>query len=379
MLIEDLVTPALLVDKVRLETNIKTMAEKAESNNVSLRPHIKTHKCIEIGKMQVNNGAAGITVATLGEALAFSNDGFDDITIAFPVAPDKIPTIVELSSQITLNILVDHPAVVEHLDNSSKKDQSILNVLIKVDCGYHRCGVDPTSPSAMNLAKKIVEASHLDFAGILTHGGHSYFAKSVDEIQAVANQEQSTMASFAAALENESKELTPRIVSIGSTPTMMKCDSIQDEITEIRPGNYVFFDYTQVALGVCDLENCAQSVLASVMGVYDDHIVVDAGALALSQDLGSTHINPDNGYGRILANYNTSIEHTGYKIKSLSQEHGKISVNPSSTLRGATHGDKIRIIPNHSCLTQYLYDKFYLVDNDEVIDAWKIKRDRLSN
>jgi D-serine deaminase-like pyridoxal phosphate-dependent protein len=200
----------------------------------------------------------------------------------------------------------------------------------------------------------------------------------MNEIKSVAIQEQDVMAKFSATLESESKDLAPRIVSIGSTPTMMTCDSIRDEITEIRPGNYVFFDYMQVALGVCELKDCAQTVLASVVGVYADHIVSDAGGLALSKDLGSTHIVPDAGYGRILKDYDASIEHSDYKIESLSQEHGKISVGSSSTLRTVSHGDKIRIIPNHSCLTQYMYDKLYLVEKDEVIDTWKINRDRLS-
>ena len=378
MQIDDLLTPALLVDKIRLERNIQNMAEKSEKNGVSLRPHIKTHKCIEIGKMQVEHGASGITVATIGEANVFANEGFDDITIAFPVALDKIPAIVDLSSQISLYVLVDHPSVVEHLNSGAGKNKSELNVLMKVDCGYHRCGVNPESHLSIKLAKKIREASNLDFAGILTHGGHSYDAKTVEGIKAVALQEQDIMAKFASTLKHESKDLIPRIVSIGSTPTMVMCDTIRDEITEIRPGNYVFFDYTQVVLGVCGLKDCAQSVLASIVGMYNDHIVIDAGALALSQDRGSTHIKPDAGYGRILRNYETSIEHTGYKIKSISQEHGKISVDPSSTLRNLSHGDRLRIIPNHSCLTQYMYDKFYLVEKDKVVDTWHIQRDRLS-
>lgn len=379
MQIDDLLTPSLLVDKTRFEQNIRNMAEKAEKNGVSLRPHIKTHKCIEIGKMQLDYGASGITVATLGEAIVFAKEGFDDITIAFPVVVDKIPAIVKLSSQISLKILVDHPSVVEHLNTNAKEHQSMLNVLMKVYCGYHRCGVNPKSPSAMKLAKKIANASNLDFAGILTHGGHSYDANSVDEIKAIAKQEQDIMAKFAMTLKHESEDLAPKIVSIGSTPTMIMCDSIREEITEIRPGNYVFFDYTQVALGVCELGDCAQSVLASIVGTYEDYIVVDAGALSLSKDLGSTQIEPDTGYGRILRDYEGSIEYDGFKINSLSQEHGKISVDPSSTLRAVKHGDKIRIIPNHSCLTQYLFDKFYLVDNNRVIDTWKIYRDRLSS
>ena len=129
---------------------------------------------------------------------------------------------------------------------------------------------------------------------------------------------------------------------------------------------------------MCELGDCAQSVLASIVGTYDDYIVVDAGALALSQDLGSTHIEPNAGYGRILRDYDANIEYNEYKIKSLSQEHGKISVGSSSTLRSLSSGERLRIITNHSCLTQYMYDKFYLVEKDKVVDIWKIHRDRLS-
>ncbi|MFW9835227.1 MAG: alanine racemase, partial [Candidatus Thorarchaeota archaeon] len=148
--IYDLISPAILVDIDRVENNISEMAARAREGGVSLRPHIKTHKCIEIGKMQLDAGAEGITVSTLAEALAFADAGFDDITYAVPLSPDKFSGVQKVSERTHLNVLVDHPLIVDRLGEFCKTNKFLLEVLVKVNCGYPRTGIDPKTPAAIS-------------------------------------------------------------------------------------------------------------------------------------------------------------------------------------------------------------------------------------
>ena len=373
--VSDLITPSVVVDLERLEKNISDMATRAKEGGINLRPHIKTHKCIEIGKMQVEAGAYGITVSTIVEAIAFADAGFSDITYAVPIAPDKFKGARQLSERTHLNVLVDHPTIVDHLGAYCKNERFTLDVLVKVDCGYPRCGVDPTTPAAVTLVRKIVEHPHLDFKGILTHAGHSYNAATVAEIRVTARQEQDVMIRFAKTLKKEGTQLKPEVVSVGSTPTVRLADSFQEGITEVRPGNYAFFDYMQVALGSCEVIDCALTVLSSVISANEDRVVIDAGATALSKDLGPTHIEPNVGYGKVIQDYVGGHLDTSVSINSLSQEHGKIIPTGKTSIEYEI-GEKIRILPNHSCLTANLYDHYNVVKGESVVDRWRVHRGR---
>ncbi len=374
MLIDELKTPALLLDRTRLGKNIDRMAKKAEANGVHLRPHIKTHKCLEIAGLQRSAGARGITVSTVWEAKAFADSGFENITLAVPIVKDKVESVVNLARDVNMTVLVDSSNPVQWLTKESAEQEVQIGVLIKIDCGYHRCGVDPDSKEPVELARGIEDARWLDFRGILTHAGHAYEASSVEEVRAVAMQEQLVMCKVTEKLSNV--DLEPDVVSIGSTPTMSLTDDIEDCITEIRPGNYVFHDYDQVALGSCTFSDCALTVLASVIGNYGNRIVVDSGATALSKDLGPVHIDPVSGYGRVFPSGDIR-EPTGDRIVSLSQEHAKIRLVDGSPLRNVKPGEKIHILPNHSCLTANLFDWYAVHDGTEnVCCEWKILRER---
>ncbi len=376
MRVDDLITPATLVDYGRLVQNIRHMANKAREHQVALRPHVKTHKCVEIAEIQRNYGISGITASTMGEAMFFAENGFDDITLATPLAPDKMNAAAKLAIKVKLRVIIDHPAALKELRPRFKKAKEELDVLLKVDCNYHRSGVDPTKKGSLALAEKIKKARGLNFAGILTHGGHAYYAKTIDEIQAVAVEEQTVMLKFAKALRKRSKALSPKIVSIGSTPTMMLTDSIKKGITEIRPGSYVFFDYTQVALGVCKPYHCALSVLSSVMSAFPNRIILDAGATALSLDPGPKHLFPDCGFGKVISDYHEGefAQHTD--VYGLSQEHGKVMVTKGSPLKGLVPGDRVRILPNHSCLAANLSSRYYVTSGDDILDIWETYQDR---
>ncbi len=373
MHIEEILTPALLVDYERLRDNIAQMAKKAKKNSVSLRPHIKTHKCVEIGEMQLREGAQGITASTVEEARVFAEHGFRDVTLAVPLCHDKIDAVLALAEDIDIRVLLDHPKTLELLEKRCRHAETELDVLMKVDCGYHRAGVDPESEDAIQLARDIADANHLCFKGILTHAGHAYHAETVSEIRRIAHQEQKAMVDFALKLQMQDKDLSCEVVSIGSTPTCTVSQEFMDGITEIRPGNYVFHDYTQVALGVCEVNQVSFSVLSSVTGVYDDHLVIDTGATALSKDLGATHLTRHTSFGEVFDDYDEGKMNADLRIVSLSQEHGKVLGKPA-TVSGFQPGDKIRILPNHSCLTANLGDRLFVVDRDSVKGIWKIFR-----
>ncbi len=377
MQVEELITPALIVDESALTRNIERMARRAREFNVDLRPHIKTHKCVEIAELQRSHGAKGITVATVYEAKVFAEAGFDDITLAMPLAHDKFPIIKELAQQTRLKVLVDHPITVTRLDTFCKQENLRLDVLMKVDVGYHRCGVRADDPAAIGLAEKIADSTFLKFEGILTHGGHTYSAKTIEEVQEAAHEEQERMVKLAQRLREHNKDLSPETVSIGSTPGMSLTTELMEGITEVRPGNYVFHDYEQVALGACKIEDCALQVLASVIGVYEDRMVIDAGATTLSVDPGPRHIEPFCGYGKVLSEDGTPM--SGVRIESLSQEHGKIMFIDGGPTIDFEPGMKIKIVPNHSCLTANLADAYHVLENGRITKVWKIHRGRIRN
>jgi D-serine deaminase-like pyridoxal phosphate-dependent protein len=376
MKVDELITPALLIDRDKLLRNITMMAAKARKGGVRLRPHVKTHNCLEIARLQEKAGAAGITVATLSEAAAFLGGGFSDLTLAYPIISNKIPALLDLASQTSLRTLVDPPAMVSALEASCSARGIELEVLLKVDCGYHRCGVDPKQREAVSLAKAISSAQHLRFGGILTHAGHAYNASSSEEIAEIAQAEQTIMVEFASKLRQSG--LTVETVSIGSTPTMMVCKSFEKGITEIRPGNYVFFDAGQVALGSSELAACALSVLTSVVSVHSSHIVVDAGATSLYKDPGMPSMTHDLSYGVVLASYDSDSAASNMRVAALSQEHGKIQFTGRTSGASFAPGDRLRIIPNRCHLTANLFDHYYVVEKDTVVACWQIRRERLA-
>ncbi|MGY5874452.1 MAG: alanine racemase [Candidatus Thorarchaeota archaeon] len=377
MRINDLITPAVVVDYSILTSNIDDMTSRMKGFNVDLRPHIKTHKCIPIGQMQMEAGAMGITVSTMGEAIVFADAGFDDITIAFPVVPDKFPKVVGLASNVSLKVLVDNAKTVSLLDKVCDESRIELDVLLKIDCNYRRCGVDPKSTNALDIAEQIDISPRLRYAGVLTHAGHAYYATSVDEIRNAADDEQSAVLDFVDFLR-KSRGLDSETISIGSTPSLLLTKDIRKGITEVRPGSYVFFDYTQVVLGVCKLKQCSQTVIASVIGTYEDRIIIDAGATALSKDVGPAHIEPDCGFGMIFDDYDDKTLAEDTRIVALSQEHGKIKIGPDSPLKKLQPGDKVRILSNHSCLVSNMFDRFNVAEGDRITEQWNIERFRNS-
>ena len=377
MLVEELLTPALLLDVEILERNMSRMQNKLHILGSALRPHIKTHKCIEIATRQRELGAKGITVSTFYEAEQFASAGFNDITWAFPLPPVYASSAAKLANKITFRVVIDSHEAVGLLDKACSALGASLHAWLKVDCGYHRAGVNPASPLAEELIRSLSESKTLLFDGILSHSGHAYYATSRNEILQVANQERAVMVEFAERMRQKGHRIPS--VSIGSTPSMSVIEKL-DGVTEVRPGNYCFYDRTMVDLGVCGTEDCAVSVLSSVISHQKtaSHFVIDAGALALSKDVGVLHACENPSMGTLFEDYGKKHLCEHIVVKTLSQEHGKVVADHSSEIEGRFHvGAKVRILENHSCLTVAHFDAYYVVRGDEVVDTWKILRGRL--
>jgi D-serine deaminase-like pyridoxal phosphate-dependent protein len=364
-------TPSLLLEIERVRRNAERISEIAKRTNVRLRPHIKTHKCIEVARIQTAGHDGAITVSTLAEARAFAKHGFADITYAVPIERGKFEDAIEiLQSGVKLNLLTDDPETVTSLDEAAGKADVKFDIFLKIDCGTHRVGVEPHTAEAIEIPRKIVEAKNLTFAGILTHAGHSYNVKTKDEILKVAHHERDVMAEVAGRLRDGGIEVPT--VSIGSTPTISTVDHL-DGIDEIRPGNYIFYDAFQATLGSCGLEDTALTVLAAV--IHRDttrrRIVVDAGAIAMSKDRGAVGIDPSCGYGHVL---DIKGNETGMRVTSLSQEHGEIEAPVGDSFDRFKVGDRVRILANHSCLTAAQHTHYNVIENGEIVDRWEIHR-----
>ena len=360
--LQDLPTPAAIVDLDRVEANCAWMSARAQALGVRLRPHVKTHKCVPVAQLQVGGHDAGITVSTLAEARHFASAGFRDITYAVPVSPGRVAEAIALGDSIDrLNLLVDCDAPVDAIESAA--DGRVVPVFLKVDCGYGRAGVRPDSDQAQTLAERLHRSQHIDFRGLLTHGGHSYDCADRAEIVAVAEQERDVVVGFAQRLR--SQDIPIPEVSVGSTPTMRVAEDL-DGVTEIRPGNYAFFDVYQSMIGSCTLQEVGFSVLTTVIGSYpeESRVVVDAGALALSKDAGATHVDAQCGYGVVCDLEARPV--SSMRLVSLSQEHGKVRTGESVPQVGTL----LRLMPNHSCLSSALFETYHVVRRQTVVDEW---------
>jgi D-serine deaminase-like pyridoxal phosphate-dependent protein len=375
-LVGDLPTPALLLDAAALERNLAGMAAKTRALGVALRPHVKTHKCPEIGRMQLAHGARGITVATLAEAVTFADAGFDDITWAFPLVLARLEEVTALARRITFRVVVESAPALEALDAAGRRAGLAVHAWLEVDSGHHRSGVDPAAPASLELARRLAGEPGVVFDGLLTHAGHSYRARTREERAAVAERERALMAAFATRLEQAGVHVPA--VSVGSTPALSAVERL-DGVSEVRPGNYAFYDFMQLAAGVCVAADCAVTVLASVVSHQTGagHVVVDAGALALSKDTGPADPALARGFGPVLRGLAGHELEPSLEVQGMSQEHGMVGGARAEEVAGRLPvGGKVRILPNHSCLTVAMFDEYQVVRGEEVVDRWPIRRAR---
>ena len=363
-------TPSLVLDLARVRRNAVRMAARVEKFGARLRPHIKTHKCAEVARIQTEGAGGAITVSTLAEARWFVERGFTDVTYAVPIEPGKFAAAVELSKRCErLALLTDDVETPALLDEAARRGGVTLDLFLKVDCGYHRCGVEPNAPAAFEIPRRIASARNLRFAGILTHAGHSYNAPTREEVLTVARRERDVMVEFAAALRAEGIEVP--VVSVGSTPTMSVVDHLEG-VDEARPGNYIFYDAVQATLGSCALDDCALTVVASVVHRSREHgkVVVDAGGIALSKDRGAVGHEPSCGYGRVLDLEGNEL---GLVVDSVSQEHGAINVADEKLFDTLHVGARLRVLANHSCMTAAQHPFYHVLEGGRIVDRWEIQ------
>lgn len=371
MNLQTIKTPCLILDINRVKRNAERIARLTLEHGVRLRPHVKTHKCVEIARLQTAGHSGAITVSTLAEARAFIEHGFSDITYSVPIEPGKFAEAIELSKRCEhFGLITDAREIPEQFNQAAMRAGVRLDLYLKVDCGYHRCGVDPASPESRGIARLIDSCTNLRFAGILTHAGHSYHCRTREELLSVARREREIMIEFAELLRADG--IRTQVISIGSTPTVSAADSFKG-IDEVRPGNYIFFDVFQATLGSCSFEDCALTVLTAV--THRDRrgrkVVVDAGAVALSKDRGPVEFDPDCGYGCVL---DLQGKELGLRAQSLSQEHGILYVEDEALFDRLPVGARVRILTNHSCLTAAQHPHYHVLDGDRITDRWEIHR-----
>ncbi|WP_078554155.1 alanine racemase [Bacillus alkalicellulosilyticus] len=352
-------TPSLLLDLEKLETNIEKIALFAQSQGIGLRPHIKTHKSVRIAKMQLSKGAVGITVAKLSEAEEMVKGGITNILIAYPIASkQKLERLSHLLRRASIIITADSVEQVECLEQFFSSKSLNVTLWIKVNSGLNRCGVEP-GEEVIELARRINSSQHLTLTGIFTHAGHAYGAKSIEEIKQIARQEAKSVVQSADACEKIGIPIIHR--SVGSTPTFTYAGMYKG-ITEIRPGNAAFFDMVQVSLGVANVEQCAVSILATVVSKKKNHLVLDAGSKALTLEKGAHGNESVNGYGTIVG-------HPELTLSRLSEEHGVATFIDSTPLE---LNDVVTIIPNHACPVVNLYEVYHVIKDNTVIETWSI-------
>jgi D-serine deaminase-like pyridoxal phosphate-dependent protein len=341
MRVSELDTPALVVDLDVLAANIASMAAVAREAGVRLRPHTKTHKCPEIARMQVEAGAAGITVAKLGEAEVMAGAGFDDLLVAYPIVGDaKLARLRALRERARVRVSLDSVAVAEGVGTVGTAADPV-EVLVEVDTGHHRMGRPPGEPTAA-LVAEVARLPGLEVVGLLSHAGHAYQAEPGD-LQALARREADDLAATAEACVRAGVEV--REISVGSSPTARAVAGAAG-VTESRPGTYVFNDVQQMRLGVAVEAGCAAHVLATVVSrPWEDRFVIDAGSKCLSQD--GTDGPPFPGRG-VLAGREDLV------LDFLTEEHG---VGHVVTGGGNLEvGDRLEVIPLHVCSSVNLFD-----------------------
>lgn len=347
-------TPALLVDLPRLRRNLAAMQALADAAGVALRPHTKTHKSPAIARMQVEAGARGITVAKVGEAEVMVEAGFDDIFIAYPLVGEvKYRRLLPLMERARIAVAADSLDGVRMLSDFFGPRGVRLPVLVEIDTGFRRTGVQ-TDEEALALARAVAEAPGLLFGGLMEFGGHAYGACSEEERRTIGEAEGARLGGLAARLSDIG--LPPPVVSTGSTPSMPFVGHVPG-VTEVRPGVYVFGDLKQAELGTIRREECALTVLATVVSnPAPGRYILDSGTKALSSDHYSSWT-----FGELK-------EYPGAIIARASEEHGIIEA-AALPLRV---GDKVEVIPNHACATCNMHDELYVVEEGRVVDVWPV-------
>jgi D-serine deaminase-like pyridoxal phosphate-dependent protein len=348
--INDLETPALLIDYEIMNQNLKRMQSIADSHGVSLRPHTKTHKCPEIANLQLNEGASGICVQKLGEAEVMVKAGVKDIFITNEIVePTKINRLVKLQERACVKVAVDSLENAQQVGGIAAASNRAVPVMVDVDTGMKRCGV-PLGPPAVRLAKKVAETKGLRFDGLMTYEGHLYEIRNPRKRKAAVQRTIERFVNLGKRIREDGIEVS--VLSCGSTPTAEAAANVEG-VTELQPGNYIFNDLMQIEVGSAGLRDCAQRILTTVISSPSaNRCVVDAGSKAFVHDHGE--------FPRILGDAKgTPID--------IHEEH--LTLKTVSKFR---IGDKIQFVPYHACTATNMFDQIHILKGDTVTATWSV-------
>ena len=359
MKLADLPTPCLVLDRTILNRNIRGMAAALARLNVPLRPHMKTAKSIDVARLAIAGQPGGITVSTLAEAEYFLGHGIRDILYAVGITPQKLEQVCKLNAAGAEIIVITDDADMADLIAAQA---SPPRTLIEIDSGEERGGVLPESDMLLELAARLGTA----LTGVMTHAGHSYSGRGVRDIARIAEAERGAVARAAERLRQS--DYTIRIVSAGSSPTARHAENLAG-VTEVRAGVYMFGDLFQAEIETHGADAIAVTVLTSVIGRRPGRILVDAGGLALSKDRSTETAPRDYGFGLALDIAGTRSLGNAI-VRKAYQEHGVIELDPKVPV-DLPVGAKLRIAPNHTCMTVAAHDRYFVTDGEEeVVAIW---------
>lgn len=355
--LETVATPCLVLDRTRLAHNLERFARIVAGRGVRLRPHLKTAKSIAIARLAAPDPEGPVAVSTLLEAEYFAQHGYRDILYPVGLGPGKFArAIALLRAGVRLAVAVDHPHAAALLAEAAQRERVTFRALVEIDSGDHRGGLDPASENLIPTARALGE----NFAGVMTHGGHSYDARSAAEREATGQSEADAVRHAVARLAAAS--LPCGIVSVGSSPTAITRNDLAG-ITELRAGVYMFGDLYQAGIETCAIDDIAISVLAEVIGRPEgrDGFLIDAGAFALSKDIATASLPPplQAGYGLVCDLEGRVLP--GLRVQRVWQEHGFVASAAPLAADAFPIGTRVRILPNHACPTAAAHAAYHVV------------------
>jgi D-serine deaminase-like pyridoxal phosphate-dependent protein len=358
MNIIDLDTPAVLIDLDKLEQNIQRMAAFAKAQDINLRPHIKTHKIPQMAFMQLRAGAVGITCQKLGEAEVMAAAGINDILITYNIVGEhKLHRLAQLKRLANVCTVVDSEEATTQLAARMQHEGLQHEIMIEVNTGQNRCGVLPGEP-VLKLVQHLQQYPSLELRGIFTHEGHAYNFPDLEERKRVVMKAADEMKRTAQLLREHG--FSCETISVGSTPSALIIGKAAG-ITELRPGNYVFYDRVQLKLGSCTEDQIAASVLATVISrPAPDRAIIDAGNKTMCTDNAADF---DKTIGMVVGHPELTFHYSSEEHGRLTNQTGKIDLKV---------GDRVRLIPNHACGMMNMHDEVYAVRGETVEAVWKV-------
>lgn len=363
-------TPCLLLEKHTMYNNIHRLTHHLGDLNVTLRAHMKTAKSVEIASFLFDGAKGSITVSTLKEAEEFVNSGFTDIIYAVGVSPQKLDRIYNIRKKgVQLKVIIDSIEQADFISDYVLRTGDALLVLIEIDCDSHRSGVGATDKEGLLAIAGALKRGGAIMEGVLTHAGESYTSKSRAELEAAAETERKVAVDAAGILRSAGFECP--IVSVGSTPTAHFAKDLKG-VTEVRAGNFMFFDLFMAGLGICTTEDIALSVLATVIGHHQEKgwIIVDAGWMAMSRDRSTINQETDQGYGLVCNEIGEIIPNL--IMGTANQEHGILTFRNGQkcSSRAFPIGTRLRVLPNHACATAAQHQQYHIIGRQQLLGIW---------